>query len=140
MYINVGTYMVKNNYNIIIFYGGVVFTRRKKNSEIYIFADFRWRLRLLIVNWQAHCCSGSCGADNIIISIILSARVYLCFKILLFDLCVFFLSANKVQRSEEEAVQMEPFSDDNKRHSRGDSQDECDENDKLIMCRICYDG
>ncbi|XP_060857881.1 E3 ubiquitin-protein ligase MARCHF2-like isoform X1 [Metopolophium dirhodum] len=46
-----------------------------------------------------------------------------------------------VQRSEEEAVQMEPFSDDSKRHGQGDSQDidECDENDKLIMCRICYD-
>ncbi|XP_022174566.1 E3 ubiquitin-protein ligase MARCH2-like [Myzus persicae] len=46
-----------------------------------------------------------------------------------------------VQRSEEEAVQMESLSDDSKRHGRGDSQDndEYDENDKLIMCRICYD-
>jgi len=58
-------------------------------------------------------------------------------------MCVFFLSVDKVQQSEEEAVQMEPFSDDNdKRHGREDAQDkdEYDENDKLIMCRICYDG
>lgn len=54
----------------------------------------------------------------------------------------FFLSVDKVQQSEEEAVQMEPFSDDNKRHGREDAQDkdEYDENDKLITCRICYDG
>jgi len=57
-------------------------------------------------------------------------------------MCVFFLPVDKVQQSEEEVVQMEPFSDDNKIHGREDAQDndEYDESDKLIMCRICYDG